>query len=237
MAETLENQDNMAQGGGGTSATSAKTREAPAASSAVEPQDDSGELLTKEQFEKAFRERLARERRRLEQKLAEKYADYEKLLKDSQELAKLRDAQKTEQEKMLEQFERIKAQLAELQGENARLAQERTEAMLRAAVVAKATTMGFHDPDDAYRMIDLAAVTIDEDGAIEGIEDQLQAIVEAKPYLVRGNEQGRSPRVSPSAPGHGAPHGESDEDRRQRLFGLGGSPLGKGPGGGIVLPQ
>lgn len=184
--------------------------------------------------EEAFKRRLERERRRLQEQLQKQYADYDELKKAAAELAKVKEAQLSEQERLAKQLEELKSQLAQAQQQQAQLEQERIEALIRAAVVNEATKLGFHDPLDAYRMVDLSALTVEEDGRISGVGEQLKALAEGKPYLLRKEQLSKIPATN--LPRGGA-QTESDEERRKRLFGLGGTPIGKAQGGGLFKPN
>lgn len=112
---------------------------------------------------------------------------------------------KAEREKMTE-TERLNAQLAELQAKALAAETAANERELRLKVVTKAVKAGFQDPDDAWRMLDLAEVGENIDGA-------LTDLLKNKPYLARasgtasggGNgASGNTPKISagnPASPG------------------------------------
>ena len=64
----------------------------------------------------------------------------------------------------------------------------RTE-RIKNAVLAEATKLNFKDPQDAYTLIDLAALKTDEAGKISGVEEALSTLVKAKPYLIETGER------------------------------------------------
>lgn len=112
------------------------------------------------------------------------------------ELRKLQEAQAAPAATGDDDVERLRADLAATRSQMAereRLFQEQT---LRSAVVGAAARAGFNDPDDAWRMIDHEELEIDEAGQVQGIDDALQALRKAKPYLVRGS----APQVAPTNP-------------------------------------
>jgi hypothetical protein len=100
---------------------------------------------------------------------------------------------------------RTRAQQAETQLEQTQKAsgQQLTEAMNRAtaaeqrlneltvanALVAEAARMGFHDPEDAVRLADIAQVELKE-GRVQGVEDVLKALATKKPHLLKGRATG-----------------------------------------------
>lgn len=182
--------------------------------------------FTQADLNKAVQERLERERR--------KFADYDELKAKATKWQEIEDANKSEQDKLADKLKAFEQQLADAQSQNARLAEEKAQTLLRAEIVAKAAKAGFTDPDDAYRILDRAKVKTTDDG-FEGIDEALKELGEAKPYLLRTTTENAVPRLGATNPGHGTARGESDAEKRNRLFGPGQSPFGK-HGGGVVMP-
>jgi hypothetical protein len=183
--------------------------------------DKTGDAQGATKFSQADVDRIVKER--LERERG-KYADYDTLKTAAAKWQETQDAQKTELQKAMEKA-------AGLQEQNARLSQERTELLIRSAVVAEASKLGFVDPSDAYRLIDLAKVKVSDAGAVEGVAQELDGIAKGKPYLL-----GRS-NVGATNPARGGAQGETDADRRERLFGRGASILGNANrGGGVYRP-
>ena len=188
--------------------------------------------FTQSDLDRIVKERLERERQKHQKAITEKYGDYDQLKGAAKKLQEIEDANKSELEKVAERATTLQQRLQEVESQNARLAQERTDALIRSAVVSAATRMGFVDPMDAYAMIDLAQIKANnETGEIGGIEDLLKALGESKPYLLQ--QQQASPRavLAPTNPGARKQTGETDEQRRRRLFGTQGIPFGKLGGG------
>jgi hypothetical protein len=92
--------------------------------------------------------------------------------------AKRKEAELSEVEKA---DQRAKAAEAKAQG----LEQRWRDGMLRSAVTVEASKLQFYDPEDAFRLADLTALTVNEDGTVTGVEDALKALVKAKPHLVK----------------------------------------------------
>lgn len=177
-------------------------------------------------FTQADVDRLITERLRRKD---EQYADYDQLKEQAQEWQKIQDAKKSELDKANERLET-------LQGENAALAQRYNDALVRNAVTTKAAMMGFADPMDAYRMVTLENVQIDENGEAQGIDDLLKALSESKPYLLRQTTTGQ---IGATNPGRGSGTQETREQRRARIYGYGGDALSQDPtklGGGVFVP-
>lgn len=211
---------------------------------------DTGKVFTQDDLNRIVQERIAR----VEQKFAdydelkekagqlEGFADYDELKAKAAKLQQLEDAEKSEMEKLSERIEKLQQeqqvekdklgeQLAALQADKTVLEQQRVDTLLRMAVVAEATRQGFADPDDAYGLLDLSTLTLNEDGKVEGLEDALKKLGKAKPYLLRA-----TPTFSPTNVGRGAETGETDEHKRARLYGTGEAPFGQ-HGGGVYMPK
>jgi len=105
--------------------------------------------------------------------------------------------------------------------------------LIRAEVIAKAQAAGWRDPNDAYRMVDLSTVKVQEDGSVAGVAEQLAALTTAKPYLL--TPTGTLGPTNPGRPGTSAV--ETDDQRRTRLWGAGDTPIGRGQGGGVFAPE
>lgn len=71
------------------------------------------------------------------------------------------------------------------------------EASLRSSVITAAASAGFHDPADAWNMLDKAAVKLAEGGTVEGLEEALKKISDSKPYLLKGATPGNPPPATP----------------------------------------
>lgn len=127
-----------------------------------------------------------------------------------------------------EDTEKLKVQLAEAQAQMAAAEQRIVEVTMRSAVVSKAAQLGFNDPEDAWRLIDLAALEADEEGNVSGIEEQLNKLLKEKPYLAKAKT------ISPTNPVAG-PQKPSDEQLRKEIFGAGKSKFWEG--GGIIMPE
>ena len=125
-------------------------------------------------------------------KLRQESAGYRNKLRDTeQQLAELRQAQMSDEE-------RREARLTELASQNQALEGQVKAARLEAAVTAAAGRLDIVDPDAAVRLLDLTGVTYGEDGAPENIDTLLNGLLEARPYL-------RRPDPAPSVPQAGSP--------------------------------
>ena len=129
----------------------------------------------------------------------------------------------------MSELEKAQAKLAELEKRAAEAEAGKRQALIRAAVIARATVQGFREPEDVLRFLDAGAVQITDDGQVTNADDLLQKLAKAKPYLLQPTGT-----VGATNPGRGQGTGESDEARRARLFGGGGSVLGTTGTGGYV---
>jgi hypothetical protein len=168
--------------------------------------------LTQEEFDRALAARLEGERKKYNDKLA----DYEELKAKAQRLKELDDTQKSETEKLREQLAEAeqKSQAAEQAREAA--ARQARETAIRAAVVAEAAKQGFADPLDAYRLLDMGALSLASDETVAGLADMVQSLATSKPYL-KGKQAPVVPPANPSRQS-GSP-ARTDADRYAEYFG------------------
>jgi hypothetical protein len=93
-------------------------------------------------------------------------------------------------EEIKEIRQRAKTDAESTQAQLTAAQQEARQVMLRAALVAQAARTGFHDPEDAWRMVDPGKLSIDTSGAVSGITETLAELASAKPYLIRQGGSG-----------------------------------------------
>ena len=150
----------------------------------------------------------------------------------AQRRKKLEAYEKAEADRQVAQMselEKAQAKLAELEKRAAEAEAGKRQALIRAAVIARATVQGFREPEDVLRFLDAGAVEIADDGQVRDVDTLLQKLAKAKPYLLQP-----AGTVGATNPGRGQGTGESDEARRARLFGGGGSIVGTQNTGGYV---
>ena len=124
------------------------------------------------------------------QKLRREAAEYRKRLRE------LEKALKEKEEAELSEQERLQRRVAEYEARLAELERDRQERTLQYEVKLRAAAMGIVDPDAAWRLLDLAAIEFDEDGTPTNIDEALEALVKAKPYL----RSQAAPQVAPTNP-------------------------------------
>jgi len=213
--EQVDNTTETVQATALTSTDSAKT--------VVQPTPENEQrTFTQADLDNILKDRLARE----SQKTREKYADYDTLKASAARLAEIEEANKTEEQKRDDALAKVRAESEALKSENARLAQERTSALIKSAVITKAKDMHFLGIDEAYLNLASQNLVLADDGTIEDLEGKLEALGKAKPYLLE-----QQPKLSATNPGRTSEEGESDQARRARLFGIGNVPFGQHGGG------
>jgi hypothetical protein len=84
------------------------------------------------------------------------------------------------EEKDLPEHEKVTRERDTLRGDNDRLMSELRQERLNNSVIASASRLGFADPADAVRLID---VEFDDDGRPKDVDTKLAALLKAKPYL------------------------------------------------------
>lgn len=101
---------------------------------------------------------------------------------------KLDELEAAEEERKAAQLSEVeKAKKAQADAEaRARATEERLRtAAIRNAVVLAASKANFYDPEDAFRLADLATVQVADDGAVTGVDDAIKALAKAKAHLVK----------------------------------------------------
>ena len=139
-------------------------------------------------------ERLERER----QKLAKQYEGYAEYKAAAEELSKLKDADLSEQERLKKRITDMEQAAAAWDAQSKVREMEINEKLLRAEVRVLATTLNFIDPEEAWKLADLAGATFGEDGKIEGIKKPLETLAKDKPYLLKVADGPGSPPNKPS---------------------------------------
>lgn len=92
--------------------------------------------------------------------------------------AKRKEAELSESQKAEKRAKEAEAKVLEME-------QRWRDGMLRSAVTIAATQAQFYDPEDAYRLADLASLTVNNDGTVTGVDDAIKAMAKAKPHLVK----------------------------------------------------
>lgn len=141
----------------------------PAVEDATDGTDQPARTFTQAELDAIVERRLAKERA--------KFADFDTFKAARVRLAEIEDAERTEVER---------AQNAAREAdERAQQAESRFRSASIASAVAVEAAKAGADPDVILALIDTAAVELDDDGHVDGVADQVAALLEAKPYLRR----------------------------------------------------
>ena len=81
-------------------------------------------------------------------------------------------------------LENATTRLAKFEEQLAQMTEALNEARIKNTFLT-ANTYTWHNPDRAWRMLDLAEVEINDDGTVEGLEDAIKALAESDPYLIK----------------------------------------------------
>lgn len=165
---------------------------------------ESEKTFTQAELNQIVKDRLAR--------AESKFADYEDLKAKAAKLDEIEEANKSELEKARDEAEKAKAE--------AKAAADRAnQVMLKSAVIAKASALNFIDAEDAFALLPKDSLSLSEDGQVEGLEEALKTLAEAKPHLLKSDNP-RIPKINPTNPsGDDARRDgqETDAERMKRL--------------------
>ena len=140
-----------------------------------------------------------------------KFSDYSELK------ARATRADELEQEKLTD-AERMEARAVEAERKVADAQQQIATAMIASEVKVRASVMGVVDPDAALVLLDRSNVRYDAADGVTGVDDALNSLLEAKPYL-RGTN--RTPNLNPESGQPVTPIRLSSEQREAaQLMGL-----------------
>lgn len=92
-------------------------------------------------------------------------------------------------------------QIEDLQNKNNNWEKKYKDALLQSAIKVRAISEKAKDVDDLFRFIDLESLIIDDNGDINGLEDQISLLKEKKSYLFDNKLQSNSPPVNPASGG------------------------------------
>lgn len=119
------------------------------------------------------------------------------------------EAELTEAERQAKRLQELEAELAERDTTTRRLA-------LESAVALRSNALGIVDAEVAVAMLDADALDYDADGrpVADSLDNALRRLIKQKPYLKVQQAAG-----SPANPARSEPLGETDDQKRARLFG------------------
>lgn len=115
------------------------------------------------------------------------YSRFKEVNEKAKELDKLKAELEESENQKLEEQKKYK-DLAE----KYKLEKQKLEASLKdltksQAVITMAQGMGFKDPSDAIKFVNINKLDVNENGEIEGLEEELDNVLKQKPYLAEDN--------------------------------------------------
>lgn len=125
-----------------------------------------------EEIANAFLAALDTKQQRTERSVISSFAEQNHMSVD--ELTQLVEAHKAQQKATIP--EEVQAQI------NQRM-QTANNRLIAAEVKAIGVQMNLVDTDAAFALMDKSGIAVDENGCVTGVQEALQALVEAKPYL------------------------------------------------------
>jgi len=141
-----------------------------------DPKDEQDPMAEKDPipektFNQAELDSIVTKRLNRERKAWQKQLDEDKAKQDLTENEKLK----------LEKEEADKKVLQAIETANKRL--------IRAEIINKAASKNVIDTDVVLALIDMEDIEVNENGDIKGVDDALKALIEKKPYLIKGKSQ------------------------------------------------
>lgn len=164
----------------------------------AEPPADDPEptkTFSQEDLDKIVADRIARERK--------KYADYEDVKKKAEEYEKAleekRLAELSEKERLEELAKKYEAEKQTLSSELEQMRESVKREKIVNEFIKVATALNIAYIDDALKLADLSAVTVDEEG-VKGVKEAVEALVQHKPFLLSQSKKEPKTIGSPSNP-------------------------------------
>ena len=130
-------------------------------------------------------------------------------------LQEYEEQERKRKEAEMSEIERAMAKAEEAQKKATEMEARLREQAIKTAVIAEAAKLNIIDPEAAYALVDKTALNYSERG-VDGLDDAMKALVEAKPYLVR---KPQTVKPNPTNPGASGQQGETLEQKKQRIFG------------------
>lgn len=146
----------------------------------AESEKETPKTFTQEQLDEIVTKRIARE--------SKKFADYDELKSKLAEIENVgeekRVAELSEAEKAKELASTLEAEKTDLLAQLEVERKARADEKITNAFIKAASSANIEHIDDAIKLSDLSALTIDENGDVNGVSDLIAELVEHKPYLL-----------------------------------------------------
>lgn len=168
-------------------------------------------------------------------------AKYRRQLRETEKrLEELEAAEKAKAEAEMSEAEKATRRAQELEQRLEQVENARRDSLLESAVTAAAARMGFADARDAVALVPHGDLEFTDDGRPDAasVEAALKRLLSDRPHLRAGHTAGGSP----GNPSRQDPPGETDAQKRDRLFGGGRGGIFDATaaakhGGGVVFPE
>lgn len=136
------------------------------------------------------------------------------------ELKKVVEARREAEEKEKTELQKAQEKAQEEERKRTDLEAQLQRERLDRAIEREAQALGFADVTDATALVDRSRIETDDEGAISGVEEALEALLEAKPHLKRQGDDDDPPApkgdIPPSPPGDKKPKKVSDDEKRKK---------------------
>ena len=110
---------------------------------------------------------------------------YERMKKAETRLNKLMKEKEEAEKKALEEKGQFKELYEKTIAEKNALQQSLITQAKREAVLASLYSANVHNPKTVMKLIDLNAISLDDSGAVSGVEEEIQRLKQSDPYLFR----------------------------------------------------
>jgi hypothetical protein len=147
--------------------------------------------FTQADLDRIIGERLSRAEEGAVKKLLEQLGlnDAEELKGKLSKVAELDAAQQAELDRARSEAADWKAKAEQSDAASKAATVKANETLMRAAVLTQAAH--FHDPNEAWLYADKSRITVKEDGTVDGAKEAVEAVVKAKPHLVKPERYGK----------------------------------------------
>lgn len=196
------NEAKEAQATQATSETTGKSSESPS-------EETTEKTFTQSELDEIIAKRIERERN--------KYSDYDEVRKKAEQYEKEAEerrlaemSEKERAEELAKKYEEEKSELAKQLDEfRTQVQQEK----IANDFIKKAQAAGVEYVDDAFKLADLSAVEVNEDGKIDGVDDVISSLIENKPFLLAHQK----PKKSVGSPTNNGEERTTDKTAEQML--------------------
>jgi hypothetical protein len=135
-----------------------------------------GSGYTQADIDRIVQERIGR--------MKAKYADYDELKAKAARLVEMEKAHLSEQERLAASITALEERATTAERERDEALTRSQQRLIQSEVTALAAAMSFKYPNDIHRLADLAAVSIDESGAVVGVREALEALAKERPDYI-----------------------------------------------------